>query len=180
MTYEQKYKEALERAKDMLSYKEVRREDMEYLFPELKESEDEKIRKELIEFTKTRGGFKQEWIAWLKKQSERKPDLYPLCTTVKEKIRTYIANNFITDEVVKTDVKSIVRAMEEGVRLGKEENKSTWSEEDENRFKNLIELIEQSNEGKGTKEDFIKFINRLNSLRPRTGMPSDEQMNDEP
>lgn len=45
MNYEKKYKEALEKAKDMLSNKEVRQEDMEYLFPELKESEDEKIRK---------------------------------------------------------------------------------------------------------------------------------------
>lgn len=45
INYEQKYKEALERARDMMSYKEVRREDMEYLFPELKEPEDEKIKK---------------------------------------------------------------------------------------------------------------------------------------
>lgn len=46
-TYEKKYKEALNKAKDMLSNKEVRREDMEYLFPELKESED-KIYKRAI------------------------------------------------------------------------------------------------------------------------------------
>lgn len=50
MNYEDKYKQALERAKDMLSYKEVRQEDMEYLFPELAESEDERIRKKLICF----------------------------------------------------------------------------------------------------------------------------------
>jgi hypothetical protein len=36
MDYEKKYKEALEKAKDMLSNKEVRQEDIEYLFPELK------------------------------------------------------------------------------------------------------------------------------------------------
>ena len=46
--------------------------------------------------------------------------LYPLCKTTKDKIRVYIANHFITDTVVKTDVRSIVHAMEEGVRLGKE------------------------------------------------------------
>ena len=34
----------------------------------LKESEDERIRKELIGFVKSRGGFKQEYIAWLEKQ----------------------------------------------------------------------------------------------------------------
>ena len=43
------YDEAIKRAKDMLSYKEVRRENMEYLFPELKESEDKRIRKALVD-----------------------------------------------------------------------------------------------------------------------------------
>jgi hypothetical protein len=46
-SYEKKYKEALNKAKDMLLNKEVRQEDMEYLFPELKESED-KIYKRAI------------------------------------------------------------------------------------------------------------------------------------
>lgn len=89
MDYEKKYKEALERAKDMLSYKEVRREDMEYLFPELKESEDERIRKELIEHVKDqqssfisapdcRDKYEEEennkynaWIAWLERQGDK-------------------------------------------------------------------------------------------------------------
>lgn len=42
----------------------------EEIFPELKESEDERIRKELIEFVKSRAGFKQEYIIWLEKQSK--------------------------------------------------------------------------------------------------------------
>lgn len=61
------YDEALERAKRMFSEKELN-----YLFPELKENEGERIRKELIEFIKSRGGFKQEYIAWLDKQGEQK------------------------------------------------------------------------------------------------------------
>lgn len=73
MDYKEKYKEALERAKYALTT------DMDnsghwavnYIFPELKESEDERIRKELIEFIKSRGGFKQEYIAWLEKQGEQ-------------------------------------------------------------------------------------------------------------
>ena len=77
MNYEKKYKEALERARDMMSYKEVRREDMEYLFPELKESEDERIRKQIISFLKE---FEYDhyrcldfssWIAWLEKQGDK-------------------------------------------------------------------------------------------------------------
>lgn len=57
-------------------------------------------------------------------QKEQKSEQYsPLCVTVKDKIHEYISNHFIADTVVKTDIKSIVKAMEEGVRLGKEEQK---------------------------------------------------------
>lgn len=55
---------------------------MEYIFPELKESEDERIRKELLEHCKNQAkpyiqtGNKcpqiQSWIAWLEAQGEQK------------------------------------------------------------------------------------------------------------
>ena len=66
------YKDKLKLAKEALDSGSYDKETIEYIFPELKESEDERIRKELIEFVKSRGGFKQEYIAWLKKQSEQK------------------------------------------------------------------------------------------------------------
>jgi hypothetical protein len=50
--------------------------DIEYYFPELKENDSEKIRKELIDFVKSRlAGFPEcdRFIAWLKKQGENKP-----------------------------------------------------------------------------------------------------------
>lgn len=88
MNYEQKYKEALERARDMMSYKEVRREDMEYLFPELKESEGGEIRNWLIgyfqEYKST--GIIEEFanglkidsiIAWLEKQDNNADKFEP-------------------------------------------------------------------------------------------------------
>lgn len=71
MNYEEKYKEALERAKAGKPIDEV--------FPELKESEDERIRKELIsyfeQFTneELRGVNISDWIDWLKKPKEQKP-----------------------------------------------------------------------------------------------------------
>ena len=76
MNYEQKYKETLERAKTLYENANglIKKRWLEQVFPELKESEDERIRKELIEFVKSRGGFKQEYIAWLEKQGEQKPD----------------------------------------------------------------------------------------------------------
>lgn len=42
------------------------------IFPELKENEDEKIRKEILEYISKATGCK-EWIAWLEKQGEQKP-----------------------------------------------------------------------------------------------------------
>ena len=82
MTTEQKalaYDKALERAKRMFSNKEI-----EYLFPELIESEDERIRKALIKFVKGyyeglgADAMNQDvadmnaYISWLEKQGEQK------------------------------------------------------------------------------------------------------------
>ena len=83
LTIEEKalaYDEAIKRAKDMLDYKEeIRAEDMRYIFPELKESEDEKIRKEIINYFKcqsrdepSRKDIHNKWIAWLEKQGQVK------------------------------------------------------------------------------------------------------------
>ena len=62
---------------------------LESLFPELAETEDEKIKKELIEFVKSRGGFKQEYIAWLEKQGEQKSASKP---EPKFKVGDWIVN----------------------------------------------------------------------------------------
>ena len=84
LDYKEKYEKALERAKN---YREGHTLDvnpriaMEYIFPELKETEDEKIRKELIKYLKERShsGFNREvricndGIAWIEKQGTKKP-----------------------------------------------------------------------------------------------------------
>lgn len=90
MDYEKKYKEALERAKEKRDeYKRLDGEksfvpsDIEYIFPELSESEDEKTRKELIEALKQLDREKTpvdsypylEWVSWLEKQGEVKESL---------------------------------------------------------------------------------------------------------
>ena len=79
MNYEQKYKQALERARDYHSKNYMLiNSAIENIFPELKESEDERIRKELIEFLKLPhsrfvGNREHEkWITWLEKQGEHK------------------------------------------------------------------------------------------------------------
>lgn len=76
-----RYDEALERAKKIHNDTEFDYEKgmMEEIFPELVESEDEKIRKEIIELVKFYYGSslarkhtvsKDEMIAWLEKQGE--------------------------------------------------------------------------------------------------------------
>ena len=89
MNYEKKYKEARERAKDMLAYKEVRQEDMEYLFPELEESKDERIRKTIYGWIYTQpsqffdNGFsKEEMLAWVEKQNKQSSSNIPSRETI--------------------------------------------------------------------------------------------------
>ena len=75
MSYEEKYKEALKRA-DSLTEKYGGREFAEYVFPELAESEDERIRKELIEAFEVYD-IESSWnlipvkriLAWLEKRN---------------------------------------------------------------------------------------------------------------
>ena len=79
MTREEKaraYDEALERAK---SFQQKYGGDYAgYIFPELRESEDERIRKELINFIlyKAKGVSEEQehsWVVYLEKQKEQKP-----------------------------------------------------------------------------------------------------------
>ena len=69
------YDEALKRAikhhdKDGLTLEQY--ETIDIIFPELKESKDERIRKEIINYIKT-GTYHKDWLAWLEKQGEQKP-----------------------------------------------------------------------------------------------------------
>jgi hypothetical protein len=52
MDYKEKYEIALERAKSLVGTKEIDKTDFEYIFPELRESEDEEKRKRVIECLK--------------------------------------------------------------------------------------------------------------------------------
>lgn len=81
MNYEQKYKEALERARVYHMGGSISAHIAEVIFPELAESEDERIRQELIEHIKANYEadyvlFKKfspdDVIAWLEKQGERR------------------------------------------------------------------------------------------------------------
>lgn len=79
MNYEQKYKQALAHAREIHRNEVDKRHDMEWLFPELKESEDERIKKELIKHLRDGAeGYMPagnaedytRWLAWLEKQGD--------------------------------------------------------------------------------------------------------------
>ena len=83
MDYEKKYKEALERAKyyrEGIPDRKLENGEniLDYIFPELKESEDERIRKALINVFSTHQGYEvffgasvEDILAWLEKQGEK-------------------------------------------------------------------------------------------------------------
>ena len=71
-TYEEKYNEALERAKTLYENANgmILKKWVEQVFPELAESEDERIRKSLIDMLKNDEKCYLKEIAWLEKQGE--------------------------------------------------------------------------------------------------------------
>lgn len=81
MTQEEKakrYDEAIEKGKQIqntpyTAHWDIMKEVAEHLLPELKESEDERIRKEIISAIKEDWPGHKDWIAWLEKHGEQKP-----------------------------------------------------------------------------------------------------------
>ena len=97
----QRYDEAIERANELnyVSDKDsLQRKTVEHIFPELAESEDDKIKKELLENLRellemyntlqTAKEYRkvQSWIAWLEKQGEKKPiKEHDVCTFCEDR-----------------------------------------------------------------------------------------------
>lgn len=84
MDYEQKYKEALEKARQLCAYPTTKSfiSDLQDLFPELAESEDERIRKVIIEHfaglpssIPYKGFTKEQILAWLEKQDKQNTNI---------------------------------------------------------------------------------------------------------
>ena len=121
MDYEKKYKEALERAKEfyILCKKCGAKDTIDFLednFPELCESEDEKIRKDLIAIFKGEIPYTSEedakrYIAWIEKQGEQKPTdkVEP-----KFKVGDWITNGDYTWEITEITVLDYVLRAQNG------------------------------------------------------------------
>ena len=145
MNYEKKYKDALEMAKDYFKANQKIGESEENdmlsdIFPELAESEDEKIRKTLIAYMKSVidiNGIKGETItAWLEKQKPKKfngvEDLDKAISTAQASFKQKLNN---------------------------------WSEEDEKQLQELV--IHFNLEGGSLQHSEKRIIKWLESLKRR-------------
>jgi len=124
MDYEKAYKEALERAifvkenTDSIGARDVS-DVIEYIFSELKEAEDEKIRKALVHLINEQDGFLTEIngisvkdiLAWLEKQGEKKvswsEDDEKMLSDACIMLDWYKGNNWWTAQHIKDWLKSL-------------------------------------------------------------------------
>lgn len=140
---------------------------LERLFPELRESEDERIRKELISFLKS--PFVNEnitdekvtpWIAWLEKQKERSPlskdEEYTLARIIE----------YLEDNDCPSEWKDLLHDV---YALPYQKEQKPWSEEDKSFYNYLLgelnaSLIDYSG---ASLEDMTKAIDWFKSLKNR-------------
>ena len=191
MDYEKKYKEAIERLKQWDrehpdGYSIQERD--EFIFPELKESEDEKIEKELIDYLKERKSCESygqyivrynRWIAWLEKQGEQKATVpkFKIGQTIKKEgfnigfTIAKIENGFYYD----TTGSNFPINDEKNWKLV-EQKPVEWSEEDEEMIDSIIGNIKYLYSiGSCDNATVDKKVNWLKSLSPHnTWKPSDE------
>jgi hypothetical protein len=178
----QAYDKALERAqalyndKNEIGYANAESV-LEEVFPLLKESEDERIRKEIINYFAKGKEYlslcsigKDDILAWLEKQGEQKPTIE--MKSAEESLgidsETY---NKIVDECIYGEQKPqrIISAEAKEALY----DKPDWSEKDENVLEDIEEAI--INYWHGDTQDII--LDWLKSLRPQNHWkPSKEQM----
>lgn len=137
------------------------KEDAEYYFPELRESEDERIRKELyavINDLVLPGEQRERFNAWLEKQKEQKPvelDEYKI-------IKKHITEDMLSSEVNK-------RLTECGWYVT-DEKPVEWSEEDEHRYGDAIYFLETTKTHYADTSELEKCIEWLKGLQPTEGI----------
>ena len=157
MDYEKAYKEALERARMINNGEDVDVEagttTCEYIFPELKESEDERIRKTLIKYFDAYpkdyyGALKKSHIlAWLEKQCKQKVSYATIVETGNGGI-----NALVTGELP----------------IDGEQKSIEWSTDDKNKLL-IIEQILNCADLLISSQELTEIKNWLKSLKQRVG-----------
>ena len=166
--------------RQMVADGQISQEVAEKYFPELKESEDERIRKSLIDMLKNDEKCYLKEIAWLEKQGEPKEinpsefdsQLNRLLGQFKSLPKEELASSLsFYLNVVQND--GTYKKEKQG-----EQKPADWSEEDEKLFKlsleNLTELKDRFGEDYGRVGDCINWLKYLKDRY--TWKPSDEQI----
>ncbi len=157
MDYEKKYNEALNDMRAIYpNLKGDAKLAVEHAFPELYESEDERIRKWLVDYFKSVGKSwihrdisPEQIIAYLEKQKEQKPNIELIQ-------RSWYMEGYHDREFGK-EPKWIIKTGEGGPRhepnprygqpLAKEQNPAEWSEEDEKRIQRIHDFMWKNRKG---------------------------------
>ena len=151
MTTEEKakaYDEALERARKLYEQGTIT-ESLGYVFPELKESEDERIRKAIISGMKSlqeKGKYTEfahipmnDVFAWLEKQGEQKPTIEMITSEESLGIDSETYNK-IVDECIYGEKKS--QRMISAEAKEAMYDKPAWSEKDEQHIDSLLKRLD--------------------------------------
>lgn len=188
MDYEKKYKEALERAKVIYqgSYKPdtaaTIAETLQNVFPELCESEDERISKEIIKYLEQTVPHNhrdevlksKEWTAWLEKQGEQKPAEWKQENVEElsefENAMMHIGYSFFGKRggLDPNDTSSVKVQAQYLLELA--QKSAEWSEEDELKRSTLIHVVKKQ-KGSAIFEGLLpeELINWLKCIKQRIG-----------
>lgn len=157
MDYEKKYKETLERARKLCAYPTSKPfiSDLQDLFPELKQSEGRRIRKDLIDFLEElfklgkNTNFDKwsksdcaEWCVWLEKQGEPKPvpDWMPKFLDELRSKKNYF--DWEEHKDIEGGILAIINWMNPNYFNEKEgEQNPAWSEEDEKQARQIERIV---------------------------------------
>jgi hypothetical protein len=165
---------------------DIMEEDIIKIFPELKESEDERIRKELVQFfeEKDEEDF-EEWIpkakvlAWFEKQGEQKPNYchheVDLSGCSEEYRKAYYDgwnNCNMQHSQCKLELDDVVKCLINGMKFYYEDNEeATWGTDKWSMpVKHIIEVLEKQGEQKETLCDKCKKAQPSHSCQDITAL----------
>ena len=192
------YDEALERARQIHNEHKAQPFDvMLKVFPELKESEDEKIRKQLLKHLREAASGKslelsttdyERWATWVAKQGENnmgiseatKQELDDNLHRALEKETTESWKKFLEGEQKPADkIEQKPQCMVSAEAKEAMYDKPAWSEEDETGLTNTIIMLKEGASLHFNKKDITKAVDWLKSLRDRVQPQPKQEWNEE-
>ena len=179
MDYEKAYKEALERAKSMMALPDDKAT-MKYIFPELAESEDERIRKWLLGICKNMAHACRLDLAIDTEDAELKKELanYEASILYLEKQKVNTDGDFARGYDCGYEC-CLNSHGAEWFEKQKEQKSAEWSEEDEKKLEDVLYWFEIFCHKNQSKPEMQESLNWLKSLRPQPHWkPSEEQMDE--